>query len=36
MTWWAWGDYRIVFLASTGTLVLDITAGRLRASYLGV
>jgi spermidine synthase len=36
MTRRPWADYGIVFLASAGTLVLEIAAGRLLASYFGV
>jgi len=32
----AWAAYAIVFVASAGTLVLEIAAGRLLASYFGV
>ena len=32
----AWAAYAIVFVASAGTLILEIAAGRLLASYFGV
>jgi len=32
----AWGVYAIVFLAGASTLVLEIAAGRLLASFFGV
>jgi predicted membrane-bound spermidine synthase len=36
MRWRAWTAYGVVFVASACTLVLEITAGRLLAPYLGV
>ena len=36
MTRRAWAGYGIVFVASAATLVLEIAAGRLLASYFGV
>ena len=36
MTRRAWAGYGIVFVASAGTLILEIAAGRLLASYFGV